>query len=295
MNFFNSIRIAVAVLTLAASPVFGESVLTYHNNNARTGANTNETLLTPANVNTKTFGLLRKYPVDGYVYAQPLYASGLEIPGKGVRNVVFVATANNSVYAFDADSDAGSDGEVLWHDDLGRGIDLVQHHEIGERYHNNVFQDMLPQIGITGTPVIDPVAKTLYVDAFTRTGADGGPVFHHKIHALNITDGSERVFSPVEVAASVPGTGVGSFNGVVSFDPRRQIQRPALTLVGGILYVGYGSAADTDPYHGWIIGYNAADLQLLTNCVFNTTPTATVERFGSHAGEGALDNNDWWN
>ena len=288
MNFFNSIRIAVAVLTLAASPVFGESVLTYHNNNARTGANTNETLLTPANVNTKTFGLLRKYPVDGYVYAQPLYASGLEIPGKGVRNVVFVATANNSVYAFDADSDAGSDGEVLWHDDLGRGIDLVQHHEIGERYHNNVFQDMLPQIGITGTPVIDPVAKTLYVDAFTRTGADGGPVFHHKIHALNITDGSERVFSPVEVAASVPGTGVGSFNGVVSFDPRRQIQRPALTLVGGILYVGYGSAADTDPYHGWIIGYNAADLQLLTNCVFNTTPTATVERFGSHAGEGAL-------
>ena len=102
---------------------------------------------------------------------------GLSIPGKGVRNVVFVATANNSVYAFDADSNAGADGGLLWHDDLGGGIDLVNHHEFGGRYHNNVYQDMLPQAGITGTPVIDPVSGTLYVDAFTRTETDGWPQF----------------------------------------------------------------------------------------------------------------------
>ena len=125
-----SVGVVVAVFTVAVSSAAGESVLTYHNNNARTGANTNETLLTPANVNTNSFGLLRKYPVDGYVYAQPLYVSKLAIPGKGVRNVVFVATANDSVYAFDADSDTGPDGGLLWHDDLGEGIDLVHHHEI---------------------------------------------------------------------------------------------------------------------------------------------------------------------
>ena len=276
------------VLLLIASHAVGESVLTYHNDNARTGANTNETRLTPANVNTNTFGLLLKYKVDGYIYAQPLYYARLNLPGKSARNVVFVATANNSVYAFDSDSDAGPDGGLLWHDDLGGGIDLVQRHEFGGRYHDNVYQDMLPQIGITSTPVIDPVAGTLYVDAFTRTESDAGPVFHHKIHALNIADGAERAFSPVEVTASVPGTGFDSSNGIVTFNPRNQMQRPALTLAGGILYVAYGSAADTDPYHGWIIGYDARNLQLLTNRVFNTTPGATTAQFGSHAGEGAL-------
>ena len=276
MKFYNPVRIAIVVLALAARPrASGESVLTYHNNNARTGANTNETSLTPANVNTNTFGLLRKYDVDGYVYAQPLYVSGLAIPGKGPRNVVFVATANNSVFAFDADSDAGADGGLLWRDDLGGGIDLVNRHEFGGRYHNNVYQDMLPRIGITGTPVIDPISGTLYVDAFTRTETDSGPAFHHKIHALNLVDGSERPFGPVEVAAAVPGSGMDSSNGIVTFNPRQHIQRPAMTLASGILYVGYGSAADTDPYHGWILGYEGRNLQLLTNCIFNTTPNAT--------------------
>ena len=264
------------------------AVLTYHNDNARTGANTNETTLTPANVNVNSFGLLRKYAVDGYVYAQPLYFSGVAIPGKGTRNVVFAVTANNSVYAFDADSDAGLDGGVLWHASLGEGIDVATRHEFGGRYHNNVFQDMLPKAGATGTPVIDPLTGTLYLDTFTRAETDAGISFHHKIHALNITDGSERSFSPVEVIASVPGRGIGSVDGVVRFDPRQHIQRPALTLAGGVLYVAYGSAADTDPYHGWIIGYNASNLQLLTNYVFNTTPNATMEQFGPHAGEGAL-------
>ena len=288
MKIPHPVKIIIAILVLAAGPAVAESVLTYHNNNARTGANTNETLLTPANVNTNTFGLLMKYSVDGYVYAQPLFVSGLAIPGQGTRNVVFVATANNSVYAFDADSNAGAEGGLLWHADLGEGIDLVNRHEFGGRYHNNVYQDMLPKAGITGTPVIDPVSGTLYVNAFTRTETDAGPSFHHKIHALNITDGSERSFSPVEVAASVPGIGVGSFDGVLKFDARQHMQRPALTLAGGVLYVAYGSAADTDPYHGWIIGYDASNLRQLTNQIFNTTPNATKAQFGSHAGEGAL-------
>jgi len=283
-----AVRIIIAVFVLTAAHGAAELVWTYHNDNARTGANTNEMRLTPANVNTNTFGLLLKYEVDGYVYAQPLYVPGLTIPGHGTRNVVFAATANNSVYAFDADSNAGPDGGLLWHDDLGGGIDVANRHEFGGRYHNNVFQDMLPQVGITGTPVIDRSSRTLYVDAFTRTEGAAGPCFHHKIHALNISDGSERPFSPVEVAVSVPGTGIDSSNGIVTFDPRQQMQRPALTLARGVLYVAYGSAADTDHYHGWIIGYDAGNLRLLTNEVFNTTPNATKAQFGQNAGEGAL-------
>src|SRR5271168_4760139 len=112
--------IALATLVLIATHQgWATPVLTYHNDNARTGANTNETLLTPANVNTNTFGLLMKYDVDGYIYGQPLYYSGLSIPGHGTHNVVFVTTANNSVYAFDADSNAGANGGLLWHADLG--------------------------------------------------------------------------------------------------------------------------------------------------------------------------------
>ena len=278
----------VALVLSVNHPTFATSVLTYHNDNARTGANTHETLLTPGNVNTNSFGLLRKYEVDGYVYAQPLYFPGLSIPGHGTHNAVFVATENNSVYAFDADSNAGADGGLLWHASLGDGIDIVTNHEFGGRYHDNVYQDMLPRVGITGTPVIDPVTGTLFVDAFTREVTASSTNFHHTIHALNITNGTEQPFGPVEVAASVPGTGIGSFQGVLKFDARQQQQRPALTLAGGILYVAFGSAADTDIYHGWIIGYDASNLQLLTNQVFNTTPNATEERFGPHAGEGAL-------
>ena len=281
-------RIVIAVLVLAAGHVAGESVLTYHNNNARTGANTNETLLTPANVNTNTFGLLMKYEVDGYVYAQPLYFPGLVIPGHGKHNAVFVATENNSVFAFDADSQTDADRGLLWHASLGDGIDIVTNHEFGGRYHNNVYQDMLPRVGITGTPVIDPATGTLYLDAFTRVVTEIMTNFHHHVHALNITNGTEQPYGPVEVVALVPGNGYGNVGGVMKFDPRQHMQRPALTLAGGVLYVAFGSAADTDPYHGWIIGYDASNLRLLTNHVFNTTPNATAKQFGSHAGEGAL-------
>ncbi len=288
-NLLHRVIITLAALALGVNDrASATSVLTYHNDNARTGANTHETLLTLVNVNTNSFGLLRKYEVDGYVYAQPLYFPGLVIPGHGTHNAVFVATENNSVYAFDADNNTGADGGRLWHASLGDGIDIVTNHEFGGRYHDNVYQDMLPRVGITGTPVINPDNGTLYVDAFTREVTGISTNFHHTIHALNITNGAEQSFGPVEVAASVPGVGVGSSGGILKFTARDHQQRPALTLAGGVLYVAFGSAADTDIYHGWIIGYNASNLQPLPDQVFNTTPNATEAQFGHHAGEGAL-------
>jgi hypothetical protein len=268
-----------AVPRVGAAPV---SVLTFHNDNLREGANTNETVLTPDNVKRSSFGKLFSQPVDGYVYAQPLIMAQLAIPGKGVHNVVFVATEHDSIYAFDADSNAGADGGLLWHVNLGIAAKMSP--DFGARYHPEGNTDMVPEAGITGTPVIDPVGGTLYVDVFTHEGTN----YFHRIHALNVATGEERPFSPALVAASVPGTGLDSVNGVETFNARQHLQRPALTLAGGILYVPYGSHADTDPYHGWIIGFNAANLQLLTNYAFNTTPNATVEKFGPHAAEGAL-------
>src|SRR5205823_5173905 len=133
-------------------------------------------------------------------------------------------------------------------------------------------------------PVIDLNSGTIYVDAFTHEGAD----YVHRLHALNITNGLERAFSPVQVAATAPGIGVQSSNGVVVFDARQQIQRSALTLANGRLYAAFGGYADTNPFHGWVLGYDPATLQRLPNYVFASTPNSTVAAFGSDAGEGGI-------
>jgi uncharacterized repeat protein (TIGR03806 family) len=265
---------------------FAASMLTYHNDNFRTGANTNEVLLTPANVNTNNFGLLIKYAVDGFVYAQPLYVPNLAIPGQGTHNVVFVATEHNSLYAFDADNNAGANGGLLWHTNFGTGP-LSNNHEFGDRYNNNTYIDLTPEIGITGTPVIDPATGTIYVDVLTRE-VTTVTNYYHRLHALNISTGAELPYSPMVVTGSVPGTGVGGNGSVVPFVARQHGQRPALTLAGGKLYVAFGSFADTDPYHGWVLGFNATNLQPVANAIFNTTPNATTAVFGANAGEGAL-------
>jgi uncharacterized repeat protein (TIGR03806 family) len=263
-------------------------VLTFHYDNTRQGANTNETLLTPANVNGARFGKLFTHAVDGYVSAQPLIMTNLDIPGQGIRNVVFVVTEHNSVYAFDADSDRDAARGLLWTANVGIAARSPSP-EYGARYHPQGNTDLTPEEGIMGTPVIDPAGGTIYLDAFTREVVAGVSTnYSHRIHALNITNGNERPFSPVTVAAAAPGTGVAGDGTTVRFSAVQHLQRPALTLAGGILYVCYGSHADTDPYHGWILGYNPANLALLTNYVFNTTPNATAADFGSHAGEGAL-------
>ena len=254
-------------------------VLTYHNDNSRDGANLSETTLTPDNVNVNTFGKLFNYDVDGYVYAQPLYVSGLGITGQGTHNVVIVATEHNSVYAFDADSNAGANGGLLWHANLGTSVPTPN--------PDLPFQAIKPEVGITGTPVIDLGSQTLYVDAFTW---DGTNFFHH-VHALNLADGSEKAFSPVLVAASVPGVGAGSTNGVMHFQAGQQLQRAALTMAGGVLYVcfaGFTDMPSSDPYHGWVLGFNPGNLLLLPNYVFCTTPNGKVAQYGSIAGRGAI-------
>lgn len=277
MKLSSSVQKALGLSILISSQAIAQvNVLTYHNDNARTGANLNETTLTPANVNFNTFGKLFSYDVDGDVYAQPLYVSGLNITGQGAHNVIFVATEHNSVYAFDADSNTGANGGLLWHVNLGPSAPST----------SLQFGAIKPEVGITGTPVIDLGSQTLYVDAFTTDGTH----FFHKVHALNLADGSDRV-TPTVVAASVPGVGAGSSHGVVTFNAQQQLQRSALTLAGGVLYVcfaGFTDTPNTDPYHGWVIGINPANLHLLPNYVFCTTPNGTTAKFGSIAGRGAI-------
>jgi uncharacterized repeat protein (TIGR03806 family) len=244
-------------------------------------------LLTLDNVKVSTFGRLITYPTDGYIYAQPLYVANLAIPGRGTHNAVFVATEHNSVYAFDADGNGGTNGGLLWYTNLGTSA-LSDNHEFGDRYNGGNYTDIVPEVGITGTPAIDLARGTLYVDVRTRVVGSTRTNYYHSIHALNITNGTEQPHSPAVVNVSIPGKGVDSVDGVVTFNPLQENQRPGMTLAGGMLYVAYGSFADTDPYHGWVLGFNATNLQQLTNYVFNVTPNATVATFGANAGEGAL-------
>lgn len=273
-------NILLGAILAVSSPGFAQvNVLTFHNDNGRTGANLNETILTPANVNSSTFGKLFSYNVDGYVYAQPLYVSGLNIPGQGTHNALFVATEHNSIYCFDADSNTGTNGGLLWQVNLGPAAPCPVD---GFR-----FEAIQPEVGITGTPVIDPDSQTLYVDAFTSENGN----YFHRIHALNLADGSEKSFGPVVVNVSVPGNGAGSSGGTLPFQAIQELQRSALTLANGVLYVAYAGYTDTtatDPFHGWIIGFDASNLQLLSDHVFNSTPNGTIGQFGVIAGEGGI-------
>jgi len=236
------------------------NMLTQHNDNARTGANLHETILNTANVTARTFGKLWTRDVDGYLYAQPLYAQAVTIPGKGIHNVVFLATAHNSVYAFDADDPKAAD--PIWKTNLGPSIPAAE-------VYTGKWTDMRVEIGITSTPVIDLSNKAIYVEAKTKEGG----TYVHRLHALDITTGKERVGSPVVIRGSVAGTGEGSADGRVSFDPVKHLQRAGLLLVNGVVYLGFGSHADSPPFHGWIMGYSAKTLGRV--CVFNVTPNGT--------------------
>jgi hypothetical protein len=268
------------------------SVWTYHYNNHRDGANLSETILNPTNVNSATFGKLFSYTLDGHVYAQPLYAPNTAITGQGTHNVLFVATESNTVWALDAQN-AGAGGGILWKAHLGAVAlttipGLFTNKNFGTRYNNNAYTDIEPFVGSTGTPVIDTNSGTLYVDAFNGQVFGGVTNYSHWLHALNIADGTERSFGPVLVTASVPGTGVDSAGGRVTFNATQENQRSALTLAGGILYVSFAGYADTDPYHGWIIGYNPSNLVQLTNYIFNTTPNSKTAQWGANAAEGGI-------
>jgi uncharacterized protein (TIGR03437 family) len=242
-----SLTICVSLLSpglLAAQP----GVLTWHNDNARTGQNLQETTLTPANVNASTFGKLFTMQADGKVDAQPLYVPALPIPQKGARNVLFVATEHDSAYAFDADT-----GERLWH------VSLLGANETPSD-DRGCFQ-VTPEIGVTATPVIDPQRGphgTIYLIAMSK---DSSGAYHHRLHALDLATGDEEFAGPVEVEATYAGSGVEGSGSTLTFDPKVHKHRAALLLANGTLYTSWGSHCDNGRYTGWIITYNPSTLQ----------------------------------
>ncbi len=257
-------------------------VATYHNNLARDGTNTQEYGLTTSSVKTATFGKLFSCPVDGAAYTQPLWVPSLNIGGQ-VRNAIFVATQHDSVYAFDADVSPCSQ---LWHVNL---LDTAHGGTSGEMPVptgdvGSGFQDILPEIGVTGTPVIDSASGTLYVVSKSEGPAGS---FHQRLHALDLITGDEKFVGPINITASVPGTGDGSVGGVLTFDLRNQGQRGALTLVNGIVYVVWASHEDHDPYHGWVLSYDAASLAQVA--VFNADPNGSRGGIWMSGGAPAVD------
>jgi hypothetical protein len=256
-------------LTVAAAPV-NTDVLTQHNDNARTGQNLHETILTPTNVNATNFGKLFVIPVDGKVDAQPLYVSNLAIPGNGTHNVLIVATEHDSVYAFDADS-----GAFLWH---------VSMLKTGETTSDNRgCSQVTPEIGVTSTPVIDRSAGpngTIYLVAMSKNASGA---YFQRLHALNLATGAEEFSGPQDISATFPGTGANSSNGTVIFDPAKYKERPGLLLTNGLLYTSWSSHCDADPYTGWIMAYNPNTLAQVS--VLNVTPNATRGSFWN-AGAG---------
>jgi hypothetical protein len=261
-------------LVLSICDVFAAkvNVLTYHNDVARTGLNAEETILTPSNVNSNTFGKIASYPVDGFIYAQPLSLSDVPVPGKGLRDLVYVATEHNSVYAFDAnpnpnDSVASSPIWQVSFNDPARGITTVSDEDV------TGLGSIVPEIGITSTPVIDPVSSTIYVLAKTKEVGTNSVQFVQRLHALDAASGSEKFGGPVTIEATMPGIGDGTDGrGHVAFDPRRHLNRPGLLLQSGVVYACWASHGDTCPYHGWVIGFDA--LTLGQRSAFATTPNS---------------------
>ena len=269
-------------------------VLSNHYDNLLSGNNRSETVLTPANINATNFGKLFDYQVDGYVYAQPLYKANLSIGGV-THNVVFAATEHDTVYAFDADG-----GGLLWKRsflDPPNGITSVPQPDV-------ISGDIVPEIGITGTPVIDAATNTMYVVAKTKEVIGGTAHYVQKLHALDITTGLDRATNGVVTIGdttiggpdggytdttniSVPGTGVGSDGTTLRFNALKESNRPALALVNGVVYVSFASHGDNGPYHGWVIGYSTSDLSLQK--LFNTAPNGNASGIWQSGGGLAAD------
>ena len=269
-----------------------KGVLTYHNDNARDGVNTQEFALSGTTVSTATFGKLFSCPVDGAVYAQPLWMNGISIAG-GTHNVIVVATQHDSVYVFDADANPCV---TYWNVNL---LDTLHGGTSGEGpvTWNDVgycYGDIYPEVGVTGTPVIDATTNTIYVVSASESNAQNSGQcvnttgnFYHRLHALDVATGSEKYNAPITIAASVPGTGDGSVNGMVSFHSQLEHNRSGLAEAGGRIYVAFAAHEDATPYHGWVIAYKATNVQQQT-AVFNTTPNGVNGADGGiWAGGGA--------
>jgi hypothetical protein len=248
-----SIRIGVTDLA---------GVFTWHNDVARDGVNSHEFALTPANVNTTSFGRLFSCPVDAAIYAQPLWVANLTVGG-ATRNVLFVATEGDSLYAFDADT-----GVQLWKTNL---IDSAHGGTAGETFvpGNQVGgYDLAPDVGVTGTPVIDPATGILYV--VSKSIDSTLTTFYQRLHAIDIATGNEKVGAPLLIAPTYPGTGGGGTT--VTFTSQWANQRAGLALVNGTVYVAWGSHEDDKPYYGWLVGFQYSGSALTQTAVFNAAP-----------------------
>jgi alpha-glucosidase (family GH31 glycosyl hydrolase) len=307
----NSLPINLDSLSLSAKTSGPNSlaILTQRNDNSRTGANLLEPWLTTANVNPQGFGKLFTYPVQGFVFAQPLYLGGVTIPGKGARNVVYVATMHNQVYAFDADDPAQA-AAPLWQRALEPAIALpdanigvtyvdANHHDTGQAVdpltHQPVYKDILQEVGILSTPVISTAHNLLYLVTASKDPAkNDASAYSHHLHALDLATGAEMLGGPLLIQASYPGAGYTGrrgepdtvVNGQIQFVSHRQLQRSAITLANDTLYVAFASYGDKDAYHGWVLSYNAATLQPVK--VFNTTPSKLVVTNVQDVGKGGI-------
>jgi hypothetical protein len=263
LTVFGLIAIAVGV----PFAVCQTSVLTWHYDNARSSVNPSETLLTPANVNTSTFGKLFTQPVDGFVVGHPLYMPGLTIPGKGVHNVLFVATMHDSVYAFDADHASGANASPLWMTSLLNysppGATPAPISVVGCG-----GETAWTEVGVISTPVIDSQTDTLYALAETYENSK----IVHRLHALDVNTGVEKMGGPITIAATFTKNGLTS-----TFVSSRQINRPGLLLANGHVYIGFGSNGCNNNNQGWILSYNAGTLQ--QEGVFDSEPGAFYASF----------------
>lgn len=267
---------SVADGTKSASATIGVTDLagmtTYHNDLSRDGVNGQEYALTTSNVANATFGKLFSCTVDGAIYAQPLWVPGLTVNG-AKHNVIFVATQHDSLYAIDADA---SPCTTLWHVSL---IDTSHGGASGETSvpsspGNSIglgqgFGDIIPEVGVTGTPVIDASTSTLYV--VSKSLASGSTVVQ-RLHAIDLATGSEKFAGPVAISATVPGSAPDASSNVVTFNSRDQNQRPALALVNGVVYIGWSAHEDGNAWHGWLMGYAVTGGTLGQVAVFNSTP-----------------------
>ena len=270
-----------ASATFAVTNLAG--VFTYHNDLARDGSNTSEYALTLMNVNSATFGKLFSCTADGAIYAQPLWVANLTING-AQHNVVFAATQHESLYAFDADA---SPCVQLWHVNL---IDSAHGGTTGETSVPSGpsghlvglgYGDITPEVGVTGTPVIDPSTNTLYV--VSKSVIVSGPTFFQRLHAIDLATGNEKFSGPVPIDQSVTYPGTAEGGTTVTFDPGQQNQRPGLALANGIVYIAWASHEDAPWYYGWVVGYNASTLARVS--VLNVTPN--VHYGGIWMGGGA--------
>ena len=244
---------ATATLKVIPPPAGTAKVLTYHNDIERTGQNLIETILTPSNVNSTSFGKVGSLAVDGLVDAEPLYVSNLMVAGTP-HNIVFVVTEHDSAYAFDADTFA-----QLWK------VTVLGVNETTSDTRN--CGQVAPEIGITSTPVIDLNAGahgTIYLVAMSKNGSN----YFQRLHALDITTGAEESGSPTTIQATFP-----NLSGNVTFDPKQYKERVGLLLMNGVIYTGWASHCDINPYTGWVMGYSQSTLQQVS--VVNITPNGS--------------------